>query len=130
MSRENVKIVRRAWESFNRGDRDRVLESFDDDVVVRPADGWPEPTFHGKDSLRRFLDDYAEAVGVETLVEELVDAGNVVVARLRAHLSGHRSGIEGDQRYSQVTTLRKGRVVLMEFFWDHEEALEAAGLRE
>ena len=29
-----------------------------------------------------------------------------------------------------VFTMRKGRIVYQEFFWDHAEALEAAGLRE
>jgi hypothetical protein len=29
-----------------------------------------------------------------------------------------------------VMTFRKGKVVLVEFFWDHHEALEVAGLRE
>ena len=33
-------------------------------------------------------------------------------------------------RFTQVTTFRNGKVVLAEFFWDHQEALEAAGLRE
>jgi len=35
---------------------------------------------------------------------------------------------EGDMRFSQVATFRGGKVVLNEFFWDHQEALEAAGL--
>jgi ketosteroid isomerase-like protein len=29
-----------------------------------------------------------------------------------------------------VLTFRKGKVVLVEFFWDHHDALEAAGLRK
>ena len=33
-------------------------------------------------------------------------------------------------QFSQVMTFRKGKVVLIEFFWDHQEALEAAGLSE
>ena len=33
--------------------------------------------------------------------------------------------------FTGVFTVRKGRIdVLVEFFWDHAEALEAAGLRE
>jgi ketosteroid isomerase-like protein len=44
-------------------------------------------------------------------------------------MTGVQSGLEGDMRFSQVTTFRKGKVVRAEFFWDHEEALEAAGLR-
>jgi ketosteroid isomerase-like protein len=51
-----------------------------------------------------------------------------VVFRARAHMTGERSGLEGDMQFSQVLTFRKGKVVLVEFFWDHHEALEAAGL--
>jgi ketosteroid isomerase-like protein len=29
-----------------------------------------------------------------------------------------------------VLTIRKGKAVLMEFFWDHQEALQAVGLSE
>ena len=45
-------------------------------------------------------------------------------------MTGVESGLEGDMRFTQVTTFRKGKVVLAEFFWDHAEALEAAGLSE
>jgi hypothetical protein len=45
-------------------------------------------------------------------------------------MTGVHSGVEGDMRFSQVTTFKEGKVVLNEFFWDHREALEAAGLRE
>ncbi len=64
------------------------------------------------------------------MIEDLRDAGEAVVCRARAHVTGERSGVEGDFQFSQVLTFRKGKVVLIEFFWDHQEALEAAGLRE
>jgi ketosteroid isomerase-like protein len=53
-----------------------------------------------------------------------------VVLRARSHITGERSGLEGDMQFSEVLTFRTGKVVLIEFFWDHQEALEAAGLRE
>ena len=31
---------------------------------------------------------------------------------------------------TSVSTLRKGKTILAEFFWDHEDALEAVGLSE
>jgi hypothetical protein len=31
---------------------------------------------------------------------------------------------------TNIITLRKGRIFYQEFFWDHTEDLEAAGLRE
>jgi hypothetical protein len=32
--------------------------------------------------------------------------------------------------FSQVLTFRKGKVVMAEYFWDHQETLEAAGLSD
>jgi ketosteroid isomerase-like protein len=31
---------------------------------------------------------------------------------------------------TQVVTIRKGKIVYREYFWDHADALEAAGLSE
>jgi ketosteroid isomerase-like protein len=69
-------------------------------------------------------------MGHDSVIEELIDAGGSVVMRTRAHVSGDQSGVEGDLVSTMVLTLRKGKAVLMEFFWDHQEALEAAGLSE
>ena len=65
------------------------------------------------------------------MIEDLIDAGDSVVLRVRARITGEQSGLEGgDMHYSSVVTVRKGKAVLIEFFWDPQEALEAAGLRE
>jgi hypothetical protein len=39
-------------------------------------------------------------------------------------------GPEMNLEFTGVFTVRKGRVALVEFFLDHDDALEAAGLRE
>ena len=130
MSQENVEAVRQAAEIWNRGDLSAYFEYLDDDVVVRAAEGWPETAYHGKRAVQSFYEGYAETVGNDTVIEDLRDAGETVVCRARAHVTGERSGVEGDFQFSQVLTFRKGKVVLIEFFWDHQEALEAAGLRE
>jgi ketosteroid isomerase-like protein len=128
MSRENVEIVRKVYESWNRGDLGAAAELFDDHVVVRPFEA--ERAIYGKAAMGSFFEDYAETVGHDTEIEDLVDAGGSVVLRLQAHLAGDQSGMEADLRFSHVVTLRKGKVVLSEYFWDHREALEAAGLQE
>jgi ketosteroid isomerase-like protein len=130
MSQENVELVRQALEYWNRGDLDAASEFWDDDVVLRMAEGWPERVFYGKDEVRSFWKGYAETMGHDSVIEELTDAGGSVVLRTRAHVSGDQSGIEGDLVSTLVLTVRKGKAVLMEFFWDHQEALEAVGLRE
>jgi ketosteroid isomerase-like protein len=130
MSQENVDLVRKAADDWNRGDMEAWFGLFDDDVVLRAAEGWPERDFRGKDAVRSFYKGFAETVGHDTVIEDLIDAGDVVVTRCRAHVTGVKSGLEGDFQFTQVTTFRTDKVVLNEFFWDHAEALEAAGLRE
>ena len=56
--------------------------------------------------------------------------GDRVLVRLRWHMRGPHSGVEGDQCYSAICTLRDGRVILEEFFLDHGQALKAVGLEE
>jgi ketosteroid isomerase-like protein len=129
MSKENVESVRQAFEYFNRGDLDTFMDLADEDAVfIRAAEGWPERVFYGKDAVRSFYEGFAETVGRGMVIEDLIDAGSIVVARIRAHVTGELSGIEGDMEFSQVVTFRKGKVILIEYFWDHQEALEAAGL--
>jgi len=41
-----------------------------------------------------------------------------------------RDGAEWTLDVTAVYTIRQGRFFIMEFFWDHAEALEAVGLRE
>ena len=90
----------------------------------------PERVYYGKDAARSFYEGLVETVGGTVVIEDLIDAGDRVIVRIRQHYSGEQSGVEGDLEFSQVVTFRKGKVVMTEFFWDHQEALEAAGLSE
>ena len=123
MSQENVELVLKDLEYWNRGDMDAFVDLWDDDVVLRAAEGWPERDFRGKDAVRTFYEGFAETVGRDSVI------GSDSVLLQPVMCAAH-SGLQGDMRFSQVTTFRDGKVVLAEFFWDHQEALEAAGLRE
>jgi hypothetical protein len=112
MSQENVELVRKAVEDWNRGDLDAASEFWDDDVVLRTGEGWPERVFFGRHEVRSFWDGYAETMGHDTVIEELIDAGGSVVMRTRAHVSGDQSGIEGDLVSTMVLTVRKGKAGL------------------
>jgi ketosteroid isomerase-like protein len=131
MSEENVEIVRKAHHAWNRGHWGAFFDLHaDDDIVLRTAEGWPERVHYGKDAVRSFYKGLAETVGGEVVIEDLIDAGDSVVLRSRFHMTGDQSGITGDLVSSQVFTFRKGKIILDEYFWDHQEALEAAGLSE
>jgi ketosteroid isomerase-like protein len=109
MSQENVEMVLKAAEDWNRGDMDAWFGLFADDVVLRAAKGWPERDFRGKDAVRSFYEGLAETVGHDSVIEDLIDAGDVVVTRVRAHVTGAKSGIEGDMRFTQITTFKAAR---------------------
>ena len=61
-------------------------------------------------------------------VISLVDVADRVVARFTWRGVGH--GPESSMEFTSVSTVRKGRIVYQEFFWDHPEALEILGLAE
>jgi ketosteroid isomerase-like protein len=61
-------------------------------------------------------------------LSDFIDAGDRVVVRQvwRAVGRGPQSNIE----LTNVITVRKGKIVHQEFFWDHAEALDTLGLSE
>jgi ketosteroid isomerase-like protein len=131
MSQENVESFREAVDNFNRGDMDWVERLWDAGVVVRADPIWPGGPFFGIEAARGFITDLVATLGRgQIVIEELNDVGDRVVARCRFNVHGAQSGAEGDLRYSQILTHRRGKVILSEYFLDHAEALKAVGLRE
>jgi ketosteroid isomerase-like protein len=65
---------------------------------------------------------------VDTLepVGDPVEAGDRVVVRVRWRGSGHGPSL--NMEMTGVYTVRKGKLFIVEHFWDHKEALEAIGL--
>jgi uncharacterized protein len=131
MSQENVEIVRRGFEAWNTGDMDAVRELYDPGVIWRPLDGWPEPgPYAGREAVMRQLKQMRETWDADSfeLISDFIDVGDRVAVRFIWHGVGQgpESNIEG----TGVYTVRKGRILGLEFFWDHAEALETLGLSE
>ena len=131
MPEGNADIVRRGYEALNGGGIEAALDFFDPDVVIDfPPEISPEPqTLRGHDAIRRWFEALAEIMeGVRIEPEELIEAGDQVVAPVRLIGTGRGSGIEGVQRVTQVWTLRDGRAVRMDAYAEKSSALEAVGL--
>jgi ketosteroid isomerase-like protein len=77
--------------------------------------------------LEQFWEDFDEA-HVEP--QELIDAGDSVLAGLTFRGRGKQSGVEVNMEVFQLWTFRDGKVIRGQGFFDREEALEAAGLPE
>ena len=132
MSEENVEVVRSVFVAVNAGDMEAVRETLDPDVVIgRELEGWPETgPFVGRDAVMRQWERSREPWGDSVTLEpvSIIDAGDRVVARLIVHGVGRGPAVHGE--YTTVSTLRNGRTVLIDYFWDYAEALKAVGLEE
>jgi ketosteroid isomerase-like protein len=132
MSQENIEIVQRHVEAWNRRDLKAWLDMFHSDAEIdwsrsrAPHKG----VYRGRGELEAFwgvfwstfedvqLDNYGFA-----------EAGSEVVYSQTAHLRG-RQGIEVIARSTQVFTLENGQITCLRMFQERAEALEAAGLSE
>jgi ketosteroid isomerase-like protein len=134
MSRENVEWVRSSIEAYNTANRDAYLEFFTEDVEVCPdASRFPEARpFRGREEFGRFVADIDEGWegGGTAVIREVFPVGDRVVARADWGGKGRTSGIDLQSSVTAIYTFRNGRIVKIEFFFDHAEALEAAGLSE
>jgi ketosteroid isomerase-like protein len=132
MSQENVEIVRAAYDAWNVGDMDVLREFYEPSAIIVPRfEGWPEGTEPsvGRDAVIQ-LYEYARQTWDADSMEpiSLTDAGDSVVVRTIWRGTGH--GPDFNMEWTIVFTLRKGKIFLLEQFWDHAEALEALGLSE
>jgi ketosteroid isomerase-like protein len=131
MSQENVEIMRATFEVWNAGDMDALRELYHPDVSLRMPEGWPEPgPFVGREAVMRHWKQQREAFDADTVdpISDFIDIADHVL--LRFVWRGRGRGPDSDMEVTQVITVRKGKVFLLEHFWDHAEALEAVGLSE
>jgi ketosteroid isomerase-like protein len=126
MSRENIEVVRRLFDTYARGDYDEALACLAPDVRYEVGQEVP---LRGRDEVRAMWGRWDGAWdGIETVPEEFLDAGDHVVVTVRYSGRGRGSGIEYDDVLYDVYTLRDGLCVHKVEFRDRAEALEAAGL--
>ena len=131
MSQENVEIARAGFAAWNAGDMDVLGELLADDVVLRLPEGWPEPgPYVGREAAIRQFEQNRETFDNDWLepVTDFIGIGERVVVRTiwRGEGQGPQSALE----WTNILTVRKGKVIGIDYFWDHAEALEAVGLPE
>jgi len=86
---------------------------------------------HGVDAMRAYVQDWLDDFDeLRVEAEELIDAGELVVAVQRISGRAKASGIETELRYAVVYTIRDGKIVRGREYWERAQALEAVGLRE
>ena len=131
MSQENIEIVKAFFDAWNAADMDALREMQDPDVIQRPPKGWPEPgPFVGREASMRQFEQLRDTWASDTAkpISAFIDIADHVVVRYLWR--GMGEGPESNIELTALSTVRKGKLFYLEYFWDHAEALEAVGLSE
>jgi len=129
--------ARRSYEVVNRRDFELALVAQDPEVVIRYA---PDPAgrvppdlvgeFRGYEGFRRAWQAWLEAFeDLRLEPEEVVDIGDGrLLVGLRTIGRGTGSGVPAEQYGFTIYSFRAGRILEHQFFFDRDQAEEAAGL--
>jgi ketosteroid isomerase-like protein len=133
MSQENVELVRQYFPAYDRDGLDGLAEFWHPDINWRAAEGALDDVglMEGPDAIRDYIRQWEETFeGGRMEAEELIDAGDQVVAVVRGIGRMKDSDAEIDMRYAIVFTIRDGKIATGREYFTREQALEAAGLSE
>ena len=136
-SRLRRALLRRAnisgWAALSRRDFKLRRAFFTSDVESELP---PEPqtlgltgTFRGYEAIEQALDEWADGWGASELVPAyILDLGDRLLLLGFYRARGQASGLELEQEFAQLLTLREGLASRDQFWFQWEEGLRAAGL--
>jgi ketosteroid isomerase-like protein len=130
MSQEHLDAVRSVYDAWERGDFQGAPNIYDPLALLVQGEGFPDKGPHlGIDGIRKYMRGFLEAWEHITIeAEELIDAGDSVVAAIFQRGKGKGSGVEAEFRYFHVWTFRGDKVIRLETMRERAEALAATGL--
>ena len=130
MSQEKVEIIRRMYDSFERGDVPAVLGQMDQQIEWKEADNFiyadgnpyvgPQAVLEGV-----FMRFGSEWEGFAVIPEEWLDAGNHVVV-LGTYTGTHKeTGREVRAQFAHVWGVKEDRVVRFQQYTDTKQFSDA-----
>ena len=133
MSRENVEIVRRAFETFAREGPAAVVDFWDPEIELWLPSGMVQAggTYRGHAAVLEWMKEWAEAWDeIDYKPEEFTEAGDSVLVSVLYDGRGKGSGVRVEGRFWYLITLRNGKTVRWGLYPERTQALEAAWVRE
>ena len=125
--------MRGLYQAFARGDTETAFAVYARDIEWDNSSG-PAGiggVYHGHEGVRMFWHQWLDAwEHVDLDLEELLDAGEDVVAVVTQRNRGRSSGIVVEQEHAAIWTVRDGKIVRMRVFDNLAAALEFAVLAE
>jgi ketosteroid isomerase-like protein len=130
MSQENVEVVRRALDVFNRGEE--ALDLLDPEIVWTTTGVFVEPdVYRGHEDVRRYVVTLTKDFeGLHVEPDEPIAMGEHVIVPARLTGRGRLSGASVDVTFTMLFSLREGKIVRIRNYWQKADALEAVGLPE
>jgi ketosteroid isomerase-like protein len=129
MSEENVELLRKSQDDWNRGVHDPA-QVYHPDVEFLPLRAATEGGYHGLAGIQAFTDDTFEVFDKFETHYEFIDLGERVLAWGTIHMRARGSGLETNVQTGGIVEFRDGKIVRWEDFGSKDKALEAAGLSE
>jgi ketosteroid isomerase-like protein len=135
MSQENVEIVRRMADAYNRRDVEAMLDELQPEIEWRPwlqvQLGGGATVYRGHQGVREGIRDGEDAFSeVQAELSEVRDLGQRVVAIGHLRGRGKGSGAMTESTLAWIVEFKSGKVIRVREYLDPKEALEAAGLSE
>jgi ketosteroid isomerase-like protein len=89
-----------------------------------------EPRYFGLEGYRRYVAATSEVWGGENYIKpvEVIDLGEQFVLLANVPMRAQASGVTLTEAFAYVATVKDGRVIRLQEYYDHGEALEAVGL--
>jgi ketosteroid isomerase-like protein len=127
------RVLRSGWAAAPRKDWELMFVRYSPEVVWEIPEefqtlGFAE-SYHGHQGLVEGLERFSEAFeSWELRPDRALDFGDRVLALGSFRGKARASGVEWQQKFSQLVTLERGLVVRDRFFYSWEQGLRAAGL--
>ena len=133
VSEEIVELVRKASEAFNEGGVE-ALRPFciEEEIVFEEPPEQPAPRrAEGADEVTSLFKQFDEAWAEHrSELEEVRSVGSDRVLTLTVEHFRGRDGVEVSAPCGSIFTLRDGKIIRWQSFWDQQTALKAAGFSE
>jgi ketosteroid isomerase-like protein len=127
---KDVETLRGAYEAFNEGGVEAIVERLAPEFQVRDRESSPDrgETRYGKEGIKQLFDSYMEAFDALRLEpEEFIPVGDQILVSLYQQIRGKGSGAQVIGRIAHVWTMREGAPSRLRIFADKERALAALG---
>jgi ketosteroid isomerase-like protein len=133
MSEANVEVVKRGIDAFNRGDVDAFagLTTFDFEWFPALDSAVERRDFRGREGIEAWYEAASEAWQEFCALPDVFrDLGDCVLWLGRLEGRGRGSGVQVTAPIAVIADFREGKIARLRSFFDHDEALRAAGLAE